>query len=407
MTLPRRRRTVVLPVGVDVGADGLRLVQLRVSPAAGPSPHQPQLTVAARYAAPLPTHAAHADSATSSRATAAAAGIRDALRRGGFVGREVVTALPPGLVHIRTFRLPTATTGDRDAVLRRQARQGTPFGETEPLHTDSVAVGEARQGRDVRDEFLSVAARDADVRDFLEAAGPGVTVRSLQAQPYALYRAVAGAAVCPDPAATHAAVHVGEFETFILIGVGPRLRVVRRVDVGAHHLDRAVAVKLSVTPAESRRIRRRGPDATDPSAGGSAPASGNDPVRLAIHGATRQLMEEVARETAVCVRYHVVSFRGPLPRCVRLRGCDASDPVLRALLSESTGLPVDSGGGFDAVAGWAGSNDDGGWTAAFGLALAFAPALPASTADRVPVDTPAHETVTASAAAAVGEAACA
>lgn len=350
MFFARSRHADVLPVGVQVGASQLRLVQLRT--AGVTSAPGPNLTVIATHLATKPPGVAPS--------------VVRCLRDGRFVGSDVVTALPPALVHVRTFRVAPVPPPELEATVRRQAREGAPFREGEPAHVDAVPVGQARQGRDVREEYLSVAARDADVRDFLDAFGAGVAVRSLQAEPYAVYRCVAGVAVGADRGATHAVVHVGESETLVLIGAGPQLRVIRRVDVGADHLDRVVARKLSVTPAEARRLRRR--TSAPPASGSSV-----DAVRAAINDAARAPMEDIAREAALCVRYHAVSFRAPLPHSVRLLGCDAPGPQLRSLLGAATGLPVDTRGVFDGLAGWTG-DDDGGWAVALGLALSFAPA---------------------------------
>ena len=391
------RSSGALPVGVHVARGETRLVQLRVSnvpPAGGTGAGSgssnnflPQNLIAVTVRIPE-SDAATPDATGVARLPSPSSkpSLPHSFKQRGLVGRDVVAALPASLVHVRTFRMAPVAPAERQAALRRHAAEGSPFGAGEPLHVEVLPVGEARQGRDVREEYLAVAARDADVRGFLEGFGSGVVVRSLQAEPFAVYRSVAGAAVAADPAATHAAVHVGEFETLVLLGTGPRLRVVRRVEVGAAHLDAVVARKLSITAAEARRLRRRV----------TATAADTDPVRLAIHDATRPPMEEVAREAAMCVRYHAVSFRSPLPDRVRLLGCDAADPQLRSLLGAATGLPVDSRGVFDALPGWAG-DDDGGWAVALGLALTYAPAV-------API---AAAPTSAEPQAAAGEVACA
>jgi hypothetical protein len=227
-----------------------------------------------------------------------------------------------------------------------------------------VPVGAARQGRDDRHEFISFTARHADVRALLDSFGAGVSVRSVQAEPLAVYRAAARAPACEDAAAVRCVVHVGEPATLVLLGEGAALRVLRRVDVGARHLDSATARKVGGPAAEARRLRRRH----------TAESVGPDPVRSAIADATRGLLEAVARESALCVRYHAVTFRCERPESVRLLGFESNNPQLRSLLHEATGLPIDPRSAFDGIGGTIPPNDDGAWAAALGLAIPLAPA---------------------------------
>jgi Tfp pilus assembly PilM family ATPase len=343
MLFPRRRPTEFLPVGVHISAGGVRMVQLR---SAGAAATQHRLEVAATL-----------------HTTERPADLRRLLRSAGFAGTDVVTNVPAEQLHVRTFRLPPMAPAERAAAALRQAREGSPIGDSEPAHVDVVPVGAARQGRDDRHEFISFTARHADVRALLDSFGAGVSVRSVQAEPLAVYRAAARAPACEDAAAVRCVVHVGEPATLVLLGEGAALRVLRRVDVGARHLDRATARKLGVPAAEARRLRRRH----------TTEGVGPDPVRSAIADATRGLLEAVARESALCVRYHDVAFRCERPGSVRLLGFESSNPQLRSLLHEATGLPIDPRSAFDGF-GTIPPNDDGAWAAALGLAIPLAPA---------------------------------
>jgi Tfp pilus assembly PilM family ATPase len=330
----------------------VRLVQVRE-----PAPSSPVVTAFETF--PLPPQA-QAD--PLKRTAAAAALVRQALRSGRFTGHHVVTHLPREYVHLRTFRL--AADADTDAV-RRQALEGAPFAGTETAQVRAVAAGQARQGRDVRTEYLAAAARDADVQAVLEQFGGGITVHSLRAEPFAIY--AAAARVAPEAGAdeTHAVVHVGPSETLVLIGSGAGLTVIRRVDVGGAQFDHAVSRKLGVTPADARTLRAR------------AGAARGESVRGAVADAVRPQVEELVHEAATCVRYHAVTFRAAPPRSVRLLGPESFDPHVRVLLGAATGLPVE---GLGTVQGL--RDDDGGWAAALGLAMppcvaAEAPAAPA------------------------------
>ena len=339
MLFLRSRRTVP-PVGVYMGPDDVRLVQVC-------DDHQlitPVVTACERL--PLPVGEATDPLA---RVGAAAALVRQALRSGRFAGGGgVVTHLPLEFLYMRTFRAAEAAVG-ADAEVRRHALEGAPFGPGETAQVCVASVGTVRQGRELRTEFLALSARDADVRAFLERFGDGLTVRSLRAEPFAIYAAGARSGSQDQ---VHAIVHVGSTLSLVLIGSGEHLSVIRRVDVGGQQLDRAVARRLGVSQQEARRLRAR-------------PAAQAEPVRGVVADAVRPLAEELAGEAAACVRYHGVTFRAPAPGCVRLLGPEASDPHLRTMLGAATGAPVE---GLGAVEGL--SDDEGGWAAALGLAMA-------------------------------------
>jgi Tfp pilus assembly PilM family ATPase len=388
MFFARSRRTDVLPIGLHIGLDHLRMVQF--ASGAGHPTQSPVTTgisqpaVVALYKIPLASIAPD----PLPRAAAAAALLRQALRDGGFFGQRVATALPPESVHLRTFRLAAPVPGDQSQVdlasaALREARAAAPFGSGVEAYVEAIPVGEVRQGSDVRQEFLSVAARHADVAGFLDHLGRAVRVESSQAEPFAVYRCVAWLSADQGANATHAALHVGGSESLVLVGSGLQLRVIRRLGIGGAHLDRAVARKLGVTPADAQRLRRR--LAAPSTATGAPPIS--DAVRSAVNDALRGPLEELARETALCVRYHAVSFRSPMPATVSLLGCEARDAQLRAHVEAASGLPVDRRGGLDALE-WdpalqnrgafreprGAEPDDGAWAVAIGLALKSAAA---------------------------------
>lgn len=377
MLFPSLRQHRTPPVGLHVGVDGVRMVQLR-APRAGSGADAP--AVAAAEFLPLPPEC----SADPRRRSVAAAGLAArALRRGPFVGATVVTSLPAELIRVRTFRLPRAASAagaGAPAPARAlvagaaaaEAREAFSAETDGPLCVASIVAGQVRQGGDLRHEVLSFAATDADVRGYLEPfAAAGVAVQSLSAEPFAVYRAAGQ----PASAATVAAVHVADHQTQIVIGRGAAVEVIRKLDIGTAQLEQAAARKLGVSLADARELRRRpGPRRSSVSAGPEA-----DPLASALFDATRALLERLSREVVLCLRYHAVSFRGAPPGSVRLIGPGARDPHLLSVLSAALPVPVAASAPWDQfdVPGLRGVDPaDPAWSVALGLAL-----RPASSAE--------------------------
>jgi Tfp pilus assembly PilM family ATPase len=121
----------------------------------------------------------------------------------------------------------------------------------------------------------------------------------------------------------------------------------KTIEIGGRALNEAVARKLEISPDEARDLRRR--VALEAAAAGQPPASPAEPggtcangaVRQAVFDATRGLIDELAREVALCLRYHSVTFRGHRPAKVRLIGGEAVDPLVLSILGGALPIAVE------------------------------------------------------------------
>src|SRR5438045_6658232 len=112
----RFARAQVHPIGLDIGHDGVKMIQLE---RVGDS-----LSVLAAARAPLPPEARAQPQLCLPLAAEA---VREMRRRGGFRGRKVVAALPPGITHIRNLRLTPMPPSELAAAVRREARSILPI----------------------------------------------------------------------------------------------------------------------------------------------------------------------------------------------------------------------------------------------------------------------------------------
>jgi len=322
------RRADILPIGLDIGHDSVKMLQLELCGG--------ELIARAAASRPLdPLLRAKGEAAMDAALEVAA----DLLRRGGFIGRRVVAALPREIVHIKNLRLPLMPAAELPTAIRFEARNIFPF-DTESAYVDYLAVSEVRQGGDVRQEVIVLAARQAEVDDFLERLDRvGMIVDSLDADPCALYRTVEKfVRRRDDDLEVHVLIDVGLRRTQVVIGRGRELTFVKPIDIGGQRLNEIVAQRLGITMAEAQSLRRR--LSAMPQEGG---VDGQESVRQAVFNATRAIMEELGREVSLCLRYHSVTFRGPGPTRVRVLGGEANDPNLRTVLGAALSMPVEVG----------------------------------------------------------------
>ena len=333
----RLSRSQVQPIGVDLGADSVRMLQLEVSGRA--------LSVRAAARRELPEEA-RLD--PERRLPAAAELVRQMLRQHGFVGRSVVAAMPREIVHVKNLRLPKIPPAELDAAVQFEARNIFPF-DTDLAHVRQLHAGEVRQGNDTKQEVIVLAARHDETNTFVELLHrAGCRIESLDFEPSSIYRSVERfIRRREDEQEVFVLVDVGLRCAQVIIGRGREMSFFKTIDVGGRHFNEAVSRKLEISVEEARELRRRMIHDRD----GVATATGeqqqrrdvkNDPVRQAVFDATRSLMDELSREVALCLRYHSVTFRGHRPARVRLTGGEACDPQLTAILSGTLPIPVEA-----------------------------------------------------------------
>lgn len=367
----RLSRSQVQPIGLDIGFDSVKMMQVEVV----------GQTIAVVEAARQPLPAA-AREKPELRLPLAVDVIKQMLRHGKFSGKRVVAPLPREIVHVKNLRMPLIPQHELAAAVRFEAKNIFPF-DTEAACLQILPAGEVRQGIDVRQEVIVLAARHDDINSFLEQMHRcGVAVESLDVEAAALYRSQERfIRRREDEQEVNVLVDVGFRRTSVVIGRGRDISFMKSIDLGSFQFHEAVSKKLGITMDEARSLRRRLIEAA-PGPNLSLDAVKRDSVRQAVFDATRSTMETLGREISLCLRYYSVTFRGQRPMKLRLLGGECADPLLLGVLNASLGVPVEAGKPLFSVdtrridaehKGYLGE-----WATAFGLSLrmttqAFAP----------------------------------
>jgi type IV pilus assembly protein PilM len=325
----RFTRAHTLPIGVDIGHDSVKMLQVE---AVGSS-----LEVTAAAKMPLPPSV---NTDPQSRIPQAVDLIRQMLRQHPFRGRKIVAALPREIVHSKNLRLPLMPTAELAAVVNFEARNVFPF-DTEKATVHFLPAGEVRQGTEMRQEVIVLAARNDDVNDVVENLHrSGAIIQSLDIEACAVYRSLERfIRRKEDENDVNVLVDIGARRSQVVIGRGRDISFIKPIDIGGFHFHDAVSRKLGISVEEAEALRRRLVESGEP----ADVASRRDPVRQAVFDATRSPMEELGREISLCLRYYSVTFRGHRPTRLRLIGGEASDPQLQALLNSALVIPVEVG----------------------------------------------------------------
>lgn len=318
-------RKNILPIGLDIGHDSVKMLQLHVS---GES-----LTVRGAGKRVLERHPVNDTGELLPRQAVDA--IRDLLASGSFQGKRVAVALPRRIVQVKNLRLPMMPLTELAGVVEFESR--TLFGEVPAVHVDFLPAGEVRQGADVRQEVLVFAAGQAEIDSYVEQLHlAGVVVDSLDLEACALYRSIERfIRRREDDQEVHVLIDVGMHRSQVLIGKGRDISFFKAIEFGGANLNDAVSRKLGISFDEARALRRR-------LNANMVEAASPDPVRQAVVDATRSTMEELAREVSLCMRYYSVTFRGQRPSKVKVVGGEAGDAQLQSILTSVLPVPVEA-----------------------------------------------------------------
>lgn len=358
-------RSSSLPIGVDCGIRGARLVQLRVVD------DQPVIVAAARCQWPEEVRSA-ISAERRVRPSLVAPTIARLLSQSDFSGRQIAISLPRELVKVKNLRLPAMPMDDLIQAAQHEALSmfGVDAGDA---RVEVMPAGEVRHGNDVKAEIIAVCAKAAEVDRLVEEwHDAGFRPASIDFEPAALYRTVERfVRRRDDEAEVNVLVDIGLRRATVLIGRGRELSFHKSIEIGGAMLTHAVSRKLGISIADADTLRIRLADTFD-----QVRAIGSDPVRQAVVDSVRPIVEELARELALCLRYYSVNFRGQRPSRVRLVGGESSDPSLVQLLANALPVPIESAkpiANADMSRMRAADRNErlGDWTHAFGLALKF------------------------------------
>jgi type IV pilus assembly protein PilM len=354
------------PVGVDVGVNRVRAVQL-----------VPGLNGLATLAGHLELeHAGPREAVEAVSESCRLLATR--WKAAGFTTREVSVAVPRSLMHLRSVRLPHMPPDELQAAARLEVAESVPFSLDES-QVRCLTAGEVRQGPDGVLEVLVIVVRDEDLHRLTAAVHySGLIPASIDIEPAALLRT---ATHVPQrglgPRAVHALLDVGALSSRMVIGQGTDLGFVKTLDIGSDRLDEAVARRLNLSQAEAASARLA-PGGSTTTALGSA-ATPDAMVRDAsldqvVRDALRPVAEELGRLVSMCLRYHSVTLRGPRPERLLVSGVSGCDPALQQCLSAATGLEVIGNPAMDRASSLMPTGAPGGllgpaWTLAMGLAL--------------------------------------
>jgi type IV pilus assembly protein PilM len=311
------------PIGVDIGSRSVKLLQLD-----GP---RSDVWEAAR--ADLPPHAADDPQAVQAAVVQALTAAR---RERRFRGSEAVFCLRGAELFAQNIRVPQGAAGEELAkIVHFEAAGRLPYPGQE-AEIRFLEAADVRQGDTVRREVIVLAChRQAIARLLAVAEAAHLFPVAIDTEPTALVRSyVRQGRRDEDQQNRVLFVHLGAASTMVVIARGPDVMFVKFLPLGGQHLDEAVARHLDMDLAHAAAMRRTA---------GERRSDQRDPeVYRSLGEALRPVLEQLATELSLCLRYYSVTFRGQPLAHVVVGGGEAGS-LISEWLSARLELPCELG----------------------------------------------------------------
>lgn len=317
-----------LPIGVEFHAGGVRMLQARVSRAGS----------CVRAAAVVPVEDAGRSAEDYTFIDSLVSAVESGMALGRFKGRDIVLGLDSRCVRSRSVRQARLNPDELTKAVRLDAPSRLGFNEGEGCEFAWLRAGEVRQGDELRDELIYLGVRLGPLERALEG------LRSVGLNPIVAEPAFTAVARChtrtlrrtSDDAVTRVIVDVGEATTEVMVTRGRSIAFYKQVEIGGRTMTRLAAERLGLDPATVADLRRRRMTQ-------GADAEIDAKVERALFDAIRPLMNDIAQEVTLCLRYYSVTFRGTRADGVVVVGQDAAEPQLAHTLGEALHVPATVG----------------------------------------------------------------
>ncbi len=307
------------PIAVDWGRNSLKLLQLTAD--------QTAVCAASRVAF------AGDDEADADRRDAAAVEtLRQAIETHGFRGRAAVICLGARELFVQNVRV---SRGEESlaSIVKQEAASRLPFSLNE-AELRFLEAGDVRQGDRTKREIIVMACRQAALDrslDLLERAG--LKPVGVDAEPLALIRCYQHIYRREEDRQVAALlIHLGVSNTVVIIVHGDRVLFIKYLDVGGRHFDESAARLLKMKVSDAALLRRHN---------GERRSDRQDPeIARTVSDAIRPVMDRLANEIALCLRYHSVTFRGHKLSRLVLGGGEAT-PHMAQWFEQRLNLPAE------------------------------------------------------------------
>lgn len=317
-------KTKTSPIGLDIGRNSIKMLQMQL--------HGRRVVVNAAYEKHINPEISEDKQA---RTEATIAVIQDMLIRGGFHEREVITSLPSSDLIIKSLRLDMSNDRDVEKSLKEGIIEHSGL-RADAYEIQFISAGNIRQGDEIKNEVILFAVSKeamANHMNILEKAG--VRPVGIDAVPCALFRSLQRFfRRTADQEKANVFVDVGASHTTVVIGKAGEIIFAKQIDIAGGQITKRIASRLGIGLEEALHLRSKFRNEIELQE--IEPAA-----RQAVIDSMYSVIDELAREISLCLKYYAVTFRGQRPGQVVFSGGEAYEDTLIHAVKRHLGVEVE------------------------------------------------------------------
>lgn len=329
----------LLPIGLDIGQNSIKMIQLMVN-------GEQSSVIAAQK-----THIDHSICDEQEKTKFIISAIKRMLTEGQFNGNNVISSLPNEGLNITSLRLADTQSDVIEQALRKEVVQRFGLDPDEDA-IQYVIAGNVHQGDEIKSELILFAAANETIKSHIELLEQaGLKPISIDTVPCALFRSFERSLRRQeDRERTVVFVDVGSKFTTVVFGRGRDISFVKQIPIGGDKFNEEIALKLGVNISEAEMLRKALQREKSFSSSKSdlleQPADGNEhkleaSTRQVIVDAVSAVAEGLTREISLCLRYYTVTFRGKRVEQAFFTGGGAYEYILLDVLKRQLAVEVE------------------------------------------------------------------
>ena len=238
-----------------------------------------------------------------------------------FRGREAVFSLGAGNLFVQNIRVAQASGDELTKIVHFEAAGRLPYSreEAEIRYLDGDTI---RQGDSIRREVILMACHKPLVERMVRVAErAGLQPVAIEPEPSAMLRSYFRQfRRDEDQKRRMMFVNVGASNTMVVIACGTEAVFVKYLEIGGRQFDEAVSKHLKLPLADAATLRSRNDNRR---------AEQRDAeVARSIAESIRPILDRLAHELSLCIRYYSVTFRGECLQQCTIGGGEANDTLV-------------------------------------------------------------------------------
>ena len=324
------------PIGLDIGHNSIRMIQLAMNKG-----HVNVLAAEQVRVGP------DINDDPEQRTSFIISAIEQMLAKSKFRGRDVVSCLPNDKLKITSVRLSPIDSGEVDTVLRKEAAQRFGLDPDKDV-INYMFAGDVGHGDEVKNEWILFAADNETIKKHIEMLEQAQLIPvAIDPIPCALFRSFEmSLRRQEDRDRTVVFVDIGSRFTTVVFSRNGEISFTKQIPIGGEKFNREISAKLGINTSEAAKLRatlqrqrptNSGTDGSDSTHKSSIDAS----TRQVMADAIGAVAEELAREISLCFRYYTVTFRGKRVERAVFAGGEAYENILLNVLRQQLTVEIE------------------------------------------------------------------